>query len=97
MGNGQFGRPKKHLASLKASTLRARLAPVNDYLQSFCDNEKIDMWFLLGLIGKKYYQTPGSNYDYKKAKTFENIYDGIDPFEKNCLTPMQGIVQQPFM
>ena len=80
------GRPKTSLIDLSDRQQTRRMKPVLETLEQFCSDEKIDMYSLLGLAGRKYFSTSGENYDYDKAKVFNEIYEGKDPLEKKSLT-----------
>ena len=80
------GRPKTSILDVSERQKTRRMKHVLETLEEICVDEKIDMYRLLGLAGKKYFSTSGQNYDYEKAKVFNELYEGNDPFESKALT-----------
>ena len=80
------GRPKTSINDISDRQQTRRMKHVLETLEQFCTDEQIDMYRLLGLAGRKYFSTSGEHYDYDKAKVFNEIYDGNDPYERRALT-----------
>ena len=80
------GRAKKSILDISDRQQTRRMKHVVDTLEQFCAEEQIDMYRLLGLAGRKHFATSGQNFDYGKAKVFDQIFDNKDPFEKHSLT-----------
>ena len=53
-----------------------------DKVVEFCQESKFKVNIALGIMGRKFFGTTGDNYNYKMSKMFDQIAQGIDPFQE---------------
>ena len=89
------GRPKKLFKDLSSTTSRhERLKPIMDNCLKFCEEEELPFNEFLGHMGKYYYNTVGD--DFTKAKLFDLISKGQNPYEKHSMSVARSLAFKDF-
>ena len=71
------GRPTK-LGKVSPKTLQRRLLPILLKLKKLCAELGLEMYQILGLIGRRFYNTAGKNNNYGLGQMFDQVFAGID-------------------
>ena len=72
--------------------MRKRTKPFFDSIIAECENQDIDFGKFLAYMGRRYYQDgTSSHFDSEKAKVFDNIYQGKNPYDNKKLSAQQGV------
>ena len=77
----KMGRPSKK-GKVSPDTLDRRLKPILASLVKVCRDSGLEMFEVLGNLGRKFYLTGGPNYDYEQGQIFDQVSKGIDPSPK---------------
>ena len=77
----KMGRPSKK-GKISPDTLDRRLQPVLATLAKICEDSKIEMFELLGILGRKFYLKGGPDYNFEQGQIFDQVSKGIDPSPK---------------
>ena len=91
------GAKKKPFLELTDRHKRNKLKDLKSDLKDFCTEEKVDMFTLLGIIGKDIFLERSDLYDFKIGTFFKEIAEGKDVLEKRFLTPEQGLFIQEYL
>ena len=70
------GRPAKSFLDLQNDGKRKRSQDVYDKMLNFCESEKLPLDQCLAYIGRRYYLSPGPDYNKEKGDVFNELFKG---------------------
>ena len=81
---------------MSPNTINRRIKPILDKVVAFCQESKFKVNVVLGIMGRKFYGTTGENYNYKMSTMFDQVAQGIDPFQElnNEVSVDKGLAMQ---
>ena len=88
------GRPfksvKTFLELTSSDRKRKRSQDIYDKMLNFCDTEKLNLDQFLAYIGRRYYLSPGPDFNKEKGQVFNELFNGKEFAYRKSLSPKQG-------